>query len=300
MIFDIKKMITEQNLVQPKILENNHIVTDVLRLDKINAIASGNKLFKLKVPLQKALENKCTTIITKGGLYSNHLIATAYTCNIAGLRSVGVIKAHKPINLNTTLLDCVEYGMELIFMQPSDFNNIEKLKDCVADYRNSCWIDMGGYSTEGAEGCKEILSLIDSQLYTHIITAVGTGTTLAGLCLAASKHQKIIGISSMKNNFSLQEAIEGLLQDKMHDPFELIHDFHFGGFAKHPPALIDFMNDFYRKHQIPTDIVYTGKLFYAVNFLLENNYFPNNSKLLIVHTGGLQGNRSLPKHTLIF
>lgn len=300
MIFDIKKMAVQQNLVQPKIWENKYIVADVLRLDKLHAIASGNKLFKLQVPLQKALENKCTTIITKGGLYSNHLIATAYTCNIAGLRSVGIIKAHKPIKLNATLQDCVEYGMELIFMQPSDFNNTEKLKNCVADYRNSCWIDMGGYSTEGAEGCKEILSLIDYETYTHIIIAVGTGTTLAGLCLAASKYQKIIGISSMKNNFALQEDIEVLLQDKIHAPFELIHDFHFGGFAKHPSALIDFMNDFYRMHQIPTDIVYTGKLFYAVNFLLENNYFPKNSKLLIVHTGGLQGNRSLHPNTLIF
>lgn len=303
MIIDIEKIIAQQNLLQKlpyKTGINQNIIVDVLRLDKIDVVASGNKLFKLDIPLKKAVDNNCTTIITTGGPYSNHLIATAYICKTKGLHSVGIVKAHHTMKLTPTLQDCTTFGMGLIFMQPTDFNNKEKLEQVLKKYDNSFWIDMGGYSEGGTEGCTKILPLIDYKKYTHIITAVGTGTTLAGLSLSALKHQKIVGISSMKGNSNLQTSIERLLNSKPHAAFELIHDFNFGGFAKHPSALIDFMNDFYEQYDIPTDIVYTGKVFYAVNRLIEASYFPPNSKLLVIHTGGLQGNRSLPINTLVF
>lgn len=303
MMIDIEKLIAQQNLLQKLeylIDKDYSMAIDVLRLDKIHLIASGNKLFKLAIPLQKATDKNATTIITKGGIYSNHLIATAYMCNKKGLQSIGIIKAHHTIKLTSTLKDCENLGMKFVFMQPSDFNNPEKIQECISNYNNNFWIDMGGYSEEGAEGCKKILTITHHNPYTHIITAVGTGTTLAGLSLSASKHQKIIGISSMKNNTSLLLEINKLLQNKIYAPFEIIHDFHFNGFAKPSPLLITFMNDLYKKHTIPTDIVYTAKLFYAVNQLIKSKFFSTNHKLLIIHTGGLQGNRSLPKGTLLF
>lgn len=280
--------------------DSKNINVDVLRLDKLHAVVSGNKLFKLKLPIDKALQTGVQTIITTGGLYSNHLIATAYACNAAGLNSVGIIKAHHPIKLTATLQDCVALGMELIFMLPAAFNDAETLQEKISTYNNNLWIDMGGYSVDGAQGCKEILSIVDTKKYTHIVTAVGTGTTLVGLCLAAALHQKIIGISGMKGNYALQDSIKALLENNIHAPFNLLHNFHFGGFAKYSTALIDFMNTLYKQHQLPTDIVYTGKVFYAICTLINTDYFPAHSKLLIVHTGGLQGNRSLPTNTLLF
>lgn len=299
----LEKEITYQNILQhihSNEWNNQGVYVDVLRLDNLHTVVSGNKLFKLKLLIDKALQTGVQTIITTGGLYSNHLIATAYACNATGLNSVGIIKAHHPIKLTATLQDCVTLGMELIFMPPAAFNNAETLQQKISTYNNNLWIDMGGYSVDGAQGCKKILSIVDTKKYTHIVTAVGTGTTLVGLCLAAGLHQKIIGISGMRGNYTLQASIKTLLEHNIHAPFNLLHDFHFGGFAKYSTVLIDFMNTLYKQHQLPTDIVYTSKVFYAVDTLINTDYFPADSKLLIVHTGGLQGNRSLPTGTLVF
>ena len=121
---------------------------------------------------------------------------------------------------------------------------------------------------------------------------------MAGLIRASSKVQKVIGISVMKNNFELEEKIQALVHDKENS--KLLHDYHFGGYAKYNEELIRFMNEFYLQNHIPTDFVYTGKLFFAIHDLIAKNYFPPRSKILIVHSGGLQGNTSLPKGTLIF
>src|SRR4029079_19442246 len=133
-----------------------------------------------------------------------------------------------------------------------------------------------------------------------ILAAVGTGTTLAGLIEASDSHQKIIGIPVLKNAFSLQKEIETLIAKENRERFTLLHDYHFGGYANYSKALISFMNEWFESTAIPSDFVYPGKLFFAVNELVQKNYFPDNSKILVVHSGGLQGNRSLPKGTLIF
>ncbi|MBO9684261.1 MAG: 1-aminocyclopropane-1-carboxylate deaminase, partial [Flavisolibacter sp.] len=156
------------------------------------------------------------------------------------------------------------------------------------------------YGKKGIEGAKDILQQIDSSFYTHIIDSVGTGTTIAGLIEGSEKHQTVIGISSLKNNYSLQQEIENLVSEQNKKRFLLIHDYHFGGYAKYSKQLIDFMNEWYQQTNIPSDFVYTGKLFFAVQNLLQKTYFPQGSKLLIIHSGGLQGNQSLPKGTLIF
>jgi len=129
---------------------------------------------------------------------------------------------------------------------------------------------------------------------------VGSGTTLAGLINGAPEKTQVIGISSMKNNTSLQQEIAALLPAELDTRIQLIHEYHFGGFAKHTPELIAFMTDLWNKDQLPSDIVYTGKLFYAVHDLIQKGYFPPQSKLLLIHTGGLQGNASLPAGTLTF
>jgi 1-aminocyclopropane-1-carboxylate deaminase len=123
---------------------------------------------------------------------------------------------------------------------------------------------------------------------------------LAGLVIAAKAEQKVIGISVMKNNIALGAEIDALLPGDKQNHFQLLHQFHFGGYAKKTPQLLQFMNDWYHQTSIPTDFVYTGKLFFATDQLIKQNFFENNSKILIIHSGGLQGNASLPKGTLIY
>jgi 1-aminocyclopropane-1-carboxylate deaminase len=149
-------------------------------------------------------------------------------------------------------------------------------------------------------GAKSILQEEDYSSFTHILAAVGTGTTLAGLVEAAGPQQEVWGISVLKNAFDLPAAINALLSPAAQNRFTLLHDFHFGGYARSSPALIRFMNDWYRQTDIPTDFVYTGKLFYAFQQLCARSYFPEGSNILVIHSGGLQGNCSLSKGTLLF
>lgn len=278
-----------------------HTTVDVLRLDLLHPVISGNKWFKLKEYLNDVQLQSKKTILTFGGAFSNHIVATAAAAKLNGLKSIGIIRGEQPINLSDTLKDAMSFGMELFFISRNDYKNKTIPNEVLNLYKNDLYvINEGGYGTKGMQGSATILSEVNASTYTHIIAAVGTGTTLAGLTSAAQPHQKIIGISALKNNLSLQNEIEALLPTQKHQQFHLLHNYHFGGYAKYNEALIQFMNEWYDETKIPSDFVYTGKLFFALNDFIHKNYFPANSKILVIHSGGLQGNRSLPKGTLIF
>jgi 1-aminocyclopropane-1-carboxylate deaminase len=156
----------------------------------------------------------------------------------------------------------------------------------------------GGYGEKGASGASTILDHTDYD-FTHCCCAVGTGTMMAGLINAVSPTQEITGISVLKNSLSQESEVGQLVTNKRNN-WTLQHDYHFGGYAKHSPLLIDYMNEFYRATGIPSDFVYTAKLFYAVQDLAGHDFFPPGSRLLLIHSGGLQGNRSFEKGMLIF
>ena len=279
-----------------------HTNPRVLRLDLVHPVISGNKWFKLKKYLEEAQLLNKRTILTFGGAFSNHILATAAAGFSAGLKTVGIIRGKNQVSLSPTLEDAKNYGMQLFFISREDYRN-KMIPSHVFEYcdRHEIYlINEGGYGIKGAEGAKDILKEINVTEYTHIIAAVGTGTMLAGLTDASTQDQKIIGISVLKNNLSLQKAIENLVSKENQSRFSLVHDYHFGGYAKYSHSLIDFMNDWYYKTTIPSDFVYTGKLFYGINDLIQKEYFSPQSKLLIIHSGGIQGNRSLPNGTLIF
>lgn len=273
-----------------------HTTVDVLRLDLIHPSISGNKWFKLKEYLKEAKELNKRSLLTFGGAFSNHIVATAAAANNSGFKSIGIIRGEKPAKLSDTLNDAVDFGMKLYFISREDYK--KKIIPSDVSLQDAYVINEGGYGKMGAEGAKEILNQVDLSNYDYILAAVGTGTTLAGLIEAANPVQNVIGISVMKNNFSLQQEVENLLSGRRE--FHLFHDYHFGGYAKYNQELIDFMNEWHRATHIPSDFVYTGKLFFAINDLIRKNYFSPGSKLLVIHSGGLQGNRSLPKGTLIF
>lgn len=282
-------------------LSKFHTTVDVLRLDLVHPVISGNKWFKLKEYLKEAKALNKKIILTFGGAYSNHIIATAAATREAGFKSIGIIRGEKPATLSHTLLSAQSYGMELYYTSREEYKKKTIPTQTFQQYdkEDIYIINEGGYGKKGAEGAKAILEQIDSS-YTHIIDSVGTGTTISGLIEGSAEYQTIIGISSLKNSYSLQQEIENLILEKNRKKFSLIHDYHFGGYAKYSKQLIDFMNEWYQLTGIPSDFVYTGKLFFAVQDLLKKNYLPANSKLLIIHSGGLQGNQSLPKGTLIF
>lgn len=291
--------ISEQSRIDPlPSLYKFHTTADFLRLDLLHPVISGNKWFKLKEYLKDAQQLHKKRIVTFGGAYSNHIVATAAAGKQAGLKSTGIIRGERPPVLSQTLIDALSFGMELVFVCRADY----KVKNIPAEIidDDSYIINEGGYGAKGMQGAEAILQQTDLSAYTHIIAAVGTGTTLAGLINASEPHQKIIGIPVLKNNFSLQKEIEALLPKKKHQCITLIHDYHFGGYAKYNAELLQFINDWYRQNKIPSDFVYTGKLFFALDDLVKKNYFPPQSKILAIHSGGLQGNRSLPKGTLIF
>jgi 1-aminocyclopropane-1-carboxylate deaminase len=285
-----------KNLYQPFGVD-----ADVLRLDLVHPVVSGNKWFKLKEYLKEAQELGKKAVITFGGAYSNHIIATAAACQSAGLPSIGIIRGEKSPNLSPTLQQAKELGMQLHFITRAAYKDkelpSEVWKNLVPE--EAYIISEGGYGKLGGKGAATILNHIPTDQYSHIIASVGTGTTLAGLVMAAPTA-KLIGISALRGGYDLASSINALLPTQLHHTFELHNDFHFGGYAKHKPELFEFMNNWYQQTSIPSDFVYTGKLFYAVDTMIRNGAFREGSKLLLIHSGGLQGNRSLKEGTLIF
>ena len=279
---------------------NNILNISILRADLIDPVVSGNKWFKLQLYVRDAIAAGKTTLATFGGPYSNHIVATSTYGASMGLETVGFIRGEIPVALSPTLTDAMENGMTLHFVSREDFEQTEKIISHNQD-PSWAWIPEGGYGITGAEGVKSMLTIKDTAPFDTIICAVGTGTMMAGLIKAAAPHQQVIGLSVLKNNISIDEEIKALLTpEESKKNFEINHDYHFGGYAKHTPALIDFMNDCYKKMKLPLDFVYTAKLVYGVEDLATNGKFDPTSKILIIHSGGLQGNRSFKKGTFIF
>jgi 1-aminocyclopropane-1-carboxylate deaminase len=281
-------------------LSTQGIETDILRLDQLHPVVSGNKWFKLKYYLRDALDTGCTGVCTFGGAYSNHIVATAYAASAAGLTSLGYIRGDAAGPPSPTLLQAASFGMELRFLSREEYSAKASLVNR-SEGKNIYWINEGGYGALGAKGAAGILELVPAGWYTHILCAVGTGTMMAGLIKAAAPGQQVIGISVLKNHRGLEKEVSELLGPaEMAKPFGILHDYHFGGYAKHPPALIGYMNKLWQTESLPTDIVYTSKLLFAAQDLVIKNHFPAGSRVLLIHSGGLQGNASLPAGTLLF
>jgi 1-aminocyclopropane-1-carboxylate deaminase/D-cysteine desulfhydrase-like pyridoxal-dependent ACC family enzyme len=284
-----------------QLFPNQQVETDMLRLDKIHAQISGNKWFKLKYYLAQAIRENKNGLISLGGPWSNHLLALAAATREAGLKSIGIIRGEKPAHPGETLRDLSALGMELIYISRASYRNREQLLvELEQQYPEFLVVNEGGQGATGALGAAEILQLVpDSQNYSHILCAVGTGTMLAGLALAAHPAQQLIGISSLKGKEEQLSAIEQWFP-QLTDRLEINTAFHFGGFGRHTTALTSFMNHFFELTGVPTDIVYTAKLCYAWQSLAREGFFEPGSRVLLIHSGGLQGNRSLPPGTLRF
>jgi 1-aminocyclopropane-1-carboxylate deaminase len=313
----------------PSLLEPVHLLesapknisTDVLRLDKLHPIVSGNKWFKLKGHLQKALELRedsasasafdsasasasAYPVITFGGAWSNHLIATAYATKQSGLAAIGIVRGERPEKLSSTLTAAVAFGMHLEFVSRGEYDakaGPASFSQLTNRYPGAYIIPEGGGGMTGILGSEDILRMEDTGKYTHILCAIGTGTMFLGLARVALAGQQVIGIPVLKNTPpEIFEPDPGILSPAQRARCHILPGYHFGGYARHPRELLNFMNNFHRQTGTPTDIVYTGKLFYATLDSIRQGFFPDRSRLLIIHSGGLQGNQSLPPGTLDF
>jgi 1-aminocyclopropane-1-carboxylate deaminase len=275
----------------------------VARLDQLHPFISGNKYFKLKYNLTEAIEQHKQGIITMGGAYSNHLAATAFSCYEQGITSVGIVRGEVIEPLNPTLAFCRKHNMKLISVSRDDYASTgEEVQKIILHHPHLFFVPEGGNNEPGMKGCREILQHISgADEFTHIICSMGTGATFKGIASAANASQTVIGIPALKiktdeqEQFILQHAAVSSAAKQI-----VLFEFAGKGYARTDEQLINFMNSFYTKTSIPTDIVYTGKLMQAVISLAEENYFSAESKLLVIHSGGLQGNNSLPTGTLLF
>jgi len=273
--------------------EDIHV--DVLRLDQMHPVISGNKWFKLRYYLEAAKKENKKHIVTFGGAWSNHIIACAAACHAEGLLCTGIIRGEEPAVYSKTLQEAKAYGMHLRFVSREEYK--EKIIPGTIYNDDYSIIPEGGYGSIGAEGAATILNYCNKN-YTHYCCAVGTGTMIAGI-INGSNNEIIIGIPVLKNYYHAEEDIQSLLNGPS-KKWQLVHDYHFGGYAKYDKSLLLFMNEFYQHTAIPTDFVYTGKLLYAIKDLVKKKFFPSQSRLLIIHSGGLQGNASLPPGSLLF
>ena len=271
-------------------LNNSSVELYIKREDLIHPFISGNKYRKLKYNLLFAKENNYKKIITFGGAYSNHIAATAYAGMKHGFKTIGVIRGEELISKiedNPTLKFAQECGMIFEFVTREQFRLKETesfLQEITQKFPNSYVIPEGGTNDLAIKGCLEILSAQD-EVFDFICCSVGTGGTISGIINSAFLHQNVLAFPSLKGDF-IQKDISKFAKN---NNWKVISDFHFGGYGKFSNELIAFINQFYNDFKIPLDPIYTGKMVFGVMELIKQNYFPKNSKILMIHTGGLQG-----------
>ena len=268
----------------------NSISVAIKREDLIHPFVSGNKFRKLKYNLLEAKKEKHETVLTFGGAFSNHIAAVAYAGKENGFKTIGIIRGEElqdKITENPTLLFAQNCGMQFEFISreayrsKSETSFLENLKQQFGAFY---LIPEGGTNSLAIKGCQEILTPEDAE-FDYICCSIGTGGTISGIINSVLPHQKVLGFPALKGDF-LKDEIRNFVHN---DNWELMNEYHFGGYAKVNPVLIQFINQFYAENKIPLDPIYTGKMVFGVLDLIQKNYFRAGSKILLIHTGGLQG-----------
>jgi 1-aminocyclopropane-1-carboxylate deaminase len=301
-------LIAYEPIIETLSLPHDYVL-DVLRLDLLHPEISGNKWFKLKYNLEKAISGNFDTVVTFGGAFSNHIAATAAACKLYALRSVAVIRGEGSGTLNSTLSKAKADGMQLHFVSRDEYaqkNSVAFKNYLNAQFGAHYFIPEGGNNEAGVLGCKDILR--SEWEYDYVFCACGTATTFSGLVAAAKPTETVIGISVLKGENKLPAESEALLTtleplrqfkifgkeaftDLQAGKHCITNAYCFSGYAKCDKALTDFKQSFENLHAIPLDHIYTNKLFYAVFDLMRKQQLQKGARLLVIHSGGLQGNR---------
>jgi 1-aminocyclopropane-1-carboxylate deaminase len=271
------------------LFEKANVRVWVKREDLNHPFVSGNKWWKLKYNLEKAIRLKHTTLLTFGGAYSNHIYATAAAAHELGLKSIGVIRGEEIHPLNETLSAVARDGMQLHFVTREHYRKkteADFVKQLHHQFGEFYLIPEGGTNELAVKGVTEFAHTLGND-FDYVCCAVGTGGTLAGLINGLQSEKKVIGFPVLKGGEFLEQEIKMLLPG-YHSNWQLITDYHFGGYAKTANTLSDFMQDFTTSTHIPLEYVYTGKVFFGVYDLIQKKYFAEGSRILVLHTGGLR------------
>ena len=262
----------------------------IKRLDLVHPQISGNKFFKLKYNFLEAQRLGFKKVLTFGGAYSNHIAATAFAAHLCGFESLAIIRgeelAQRP--LNSTLMTAQQLGMQLEFINREDYrqkNSVAFLEQLQIRYPEHYVIPEGGANALAIQGCKEILTPTDLTHFDLICCAVGTGGTLTGLIEASAEHQQVLGFSALKGDFLTQDIQQWTTKRN----WRLTDEFCQGGYAKTTAELMHFIQQFEAQHQITLEQVYTGKMLLGIEKMLQRGDIAKDQRILIIHTGGLQG-----------
>ncbi len=306
-IFSSEIIHSENQSVAHPILDKAEVFLDIKREDEIHKEVSGNKFRKLKYNLNEAQKAGFKTILTFGGAYSNHISATAAAGKMVGLQTIGIIRGEelakdleKTLSQNDTLRLASVSGMHFKFVSREAYRDKANplfLKELKNEFGSCYMIPEGGTNSLAIKGCEEILNPED-VMYDVICCAVGTGGTISGIINSSLNHQKILGFPALKGEFLTHEIKKNTSKTN----WELIHDYHFGGYGKINQEGIEFMNIFREQQHILLDPIYTMKMIFGIFDMTQRGIFKKNTRILAIHTGGLQGisgmNKKLNKKKL--
>ena len=283
-------------------IERSGVKLLVKREDMNHPFVSGNKWWKLKYNVEEALRLRHKTLLTFGGAYSNHIYATSAAANELSLKSIGVIRGEERKLLNRTLTFVKEKGMMLHYVSREDYRRknesffVEALQEKFGDFY---LLPEGGTNSLAVQGCSEFAKVFLAPIsFDYLCLPVGTGGTMAGIVKGLEGRKRVIGFSSLKGGTFLNTEVRNLLgtESKIKlDNWQIETDYHFGGYGKYTPALMDFISSAWKDHHLPLDPVYTSKMMFGIYDMIARGRIERSSTVLMLHTGGLQGTESLSK-----
>lgn len=286
---------TPVDVIHDPLLQAAKVSLHLKREDLIHPQISGNKWRKLKYNLIAAREAGYKTLLTFGGAYSNHIAATAAAGSQRGFGTIGLIRGEEHLPLSPTLQLAKEQGMQLHYLSREEYRQKEQaelLQGLQDRFGAFYYVPEGGSNALAVRGCAELVEELDVPQYDFIAVACGTGGTLAGIVAGLNRRRQALGFPVLKGGSFLKEEIDALTEaynGQLYHNYQLMTDYHFGGYAKWKPELIQFINEFKERHGVPLDPVYTGKLLFGLFDLVKKGWFKPGTRLLAVHTGGLQG-----------
>ena len=312
-----KKISIPLQTIQHPLFAKKDLTLEILRTDKTDPVISGNKWFKLKYNLMAAKQQGYTTLLSFGGPYSNHLHALARAGKTEGFNTIGIIRGEQHLPLNPTLSDITAQGMKLYYINRKTYRNkhlpevIDQIRQLVIDddpFSESgqtgqfYLVPEGGTNKLAVAGASEIALFIPKSS-NYVCVPCGTGGTIAGIISGLSlkkdstKQINVMGFPALKGARFLEQVINNLIKEQntsvSNVPWELLYDWDFGGFGKINKILALFIQDFEKKYSLELDPIYTAKMMYAIVSMVEKDFFPVGSRIIAVHTGGLQGKRGM-------
>ncbi len=288
--------------IHDPLIERSGVRLLIKREDMNHPFVSGNKWWKLKYNLEEALRLGHKTLLTFGGAYSNHIYATSAAAHELGLKSIGVIRGEESKVLNRTLAFVKGKGMRLHYVSREDYRKkseslfVEALRERFGDFY---LLPEGGTNSLAIQGCSEFAKVFLAPIsFDYLCLPVGTGGTMAGIVKGLEDRRRVIGFSSLKVGSFLHTEVRNLLGTESNirlDNWQIETDYHFGGYGKNTPALMEFISSAWKQHHLPLDPVYTAKMMFGIYDMIARGRIESSSTVLMLHTGGLQGNGSLSK-----